>query len=75
MSDDDTFALLLARLHASEDATAQHVFELFAGGLVALVRRGFNQLLARKVDSEDDVSRPLAATAADIDRARRLSVR
>jgi hypothetical protein len=56
VSDDDTFALLLDRLHAGEDATAQHVFELFAGGLVALVRRGFNHLLARKMDSGEDVS-------------------
>jgi RNA polymerase sigma-70 factor (ECF subfamily) len=55
MADEDTFARLMARLRSGEDAAAQEVFERFAGRLVALARRRFNRLLARKVDPEDVV--------------------
>ena len=43
----------MARLRSGEDAAAREVFERFAGRLVALARRRFNRLLARKVDPED----------------------
>ena len=55
MIDDDTFALLMARLRSGEDAAAREVFERLAGRLVALTRGRFNRLLARKVDPEDVV--------------------
>src|SRR5262245_16382667 len=51
----DTYNLLMARLRSGEDAAAREVFERFAGRLVALTRRRFNRLLARKVDPEDVV--------------------
>ena len=52
---DDTFRAFAARLRSGEDAAAREVFEQFAGRLIALARRQFNQLLARKVDPEDVV--------------------
>ena len=52
---DDTSSHLIARLRSGEDAAAREVFERFAGRLVALARRRFNRLLARKVDPEDVV--------------------
>jgi RNA polymerase sigma-70 factor (ECF subfamily) len=52
---DDTFRALVARLRSGEDAAAREVFERFSGRLIALARRQFNQLLARKVDPEDVV--------------------
>jgi RNA polymerase sigma-70 factor (ECF subfamily) len=55
MPADDTFHALMARLRSGEDAAAREVFERFAGRLIALTRRQFNQLLARKVDPEDVV--------------------
>jgi RNA polymerase sigma-70 factor (ECF subfamily) len=55
MADDNTFARLMVRLRSGEDAAAREVFERFAGRLVALARRRFNRLLARKVDPEDVV--------------------
>ena len=55
MADDETFFLLMDRLRSGEDAAAREVFERFAGRLVALTRRRFNRLLARKVDPEDVV--------------------
>jgi RNA polymerase sigma-70 factor (ECF subfamily) len=55
MTDAETFARLLARLRSGEDAAAREVFERFACRLVALTRRQFNRLLARKVDPEDVV--------------------
>ena len=45
----------MVRLRSGEDAAAREVFEQFAGRLVALARRRFNRLLARKVDPEDVV--------------------
>jgi RNA polymerase sigma-70 factor (ECF subfamily) len=55
MPADDAFRALMVRLRSGEDAAAQEVFERFAGRLIALARRQFNQLLARKVDPEDVV--------------------
>ena len=55
MATQDTFAALMARLRAGEDAAAREVFERFAGRLIGLARGQFNQLLARKVDPEDVV--------------------
>jgi RNA polymerase sigma-70 factor (ECF subfamily) len=55
MADAETFARLMTRLRSGEDAAAREVFERFAGRLVALTRRRFNRLLARKVDPEDVV--------------------
>jgi RNA polymerase sigma-70 factor (ECF subfamily) len=55
MPADDEFSALMARLRCGEDAAAREVFERFAGRLIALTRRQFNQLLARKVDPEDVV--------------------
>jgi RNA polymerase sigma-70 factor, ECF subfamily len=51
----DTFAALMSRLRAGEDAAAREVFEKFAARLIGLARGQFNQLLARKVDPEDVV--------------------
>src|SRR3954468_7473777 len=53
MPDAETFTRLMVRLRTGEDAAAREVFERFAGRLVALARRRFNRLLARKVDPED----------------------
>jgi RNA polymerase sigma-70 factor (ECF subfamily) len=55
VADAETFARLMGRLHSGEDAAAREVFERFAGRLVALTRRRFSRLLARKVDPEDVV--------------------
>jgi RNA polymerase sigma-70 factor (ECF subfamily) len=55
MADDGAFTYLMTRLRSGEDAAAREVFERFAGRLVALARRRFNRLLARKVDPEDVV--------------------
>jgi RNA polymerase sigma-70 factor (ECF subfamily) len=55
MAADDTFARLMDRLRSGEDAAAREVFERFVPRLVALTRRRFNRLLARKVDPEDVV--------------------
>jgi RNA polymerase sigma-70 factor (ECF subfamily) len=55
MPADDAFRALMARLRSGEDAAAREVFERFADRLIALARRQFNQLLARKVDPEDVV--------------------
>src|SRR4051794_13876857 len=55
MADAETFARPMARLPSRGDAAAREVFERFAGRLVALARRRFNRLLARKVDPEDVV--------------------
>jgi RNA polymerase sigma-70 factor (ECF subfamily) len=55
MPADDAFRALMDRLRSGEDAAAREVFERFAGRLIALTRRQFNQLLARKVDPEDVV--------------------
>ena len=55
MTNAETFSGLMARLRSGEDAAAREVFERFAGRLVALARRRFNRLLARKVDPEDVV--------------------
>ncbi|HTK78397.1 MAG TPA: sigma-70 family RNA polymerase sigma factor [Gemmataceae bacterium] len=55
MATNDTFAALMARLRAGEDAAAREVFEKFAARLIGLARGQFNQLLARKVDPEDVV--------------------
>jgi RNA polymerase sigma-70 factor, ECF subfamily len=55
MTEAETFARLMARLRSGEEAAAREVFERFAGRLVALTRRRFNRLLARKVDPEDVV--------------------
>jgi len=55
MPADDAFRGLILRLRSGEDAAAREVFEQFAGRLIALTRRQFNQLLARKVDPEDVV--------------------
>jgi RNA polymerase sigma-70 factor (ECF subfamily) len=52
---DDPFRVLVDRLRSGEDAAAREVFEQFAGRLIALARRRFNRLLARKVDPEDVV--------------------
>src|SRR4029077_11892934 len=59
MADAETFSCLMARLRSGEDAAAREVFEEFAGRLVALARRRFNRLLARKVDPEDVVQSAL----------------
>jgi RNA polymerase sigma-70 factor (ECF subfamily) len=55
MSNNDPIRALAERLRSGEDAAAREVFERFAGRLVALARRQFNGLLARKVDPEDVV--------------------
>jgi RNA polymerase sigma-70 factor (ECF subfamily) len=55
MATNDTFAALMSRLRAGEDAAAREVFERFAGRLIGLARGQFNQLLSRKVDPEDVV--------------------
>src|SRR4029077_7900150 len=55
MADAETFSCLMARLRSGEDAAAREVFERFAGQLMALTRRRFNRLLARKVEPEDVV--------------------
>jgi RNA polymerase sigma-70 factor (ECF subfamily) len=55
MPPDDAFRAWMDRLRAGEDAAAREVFDRFAGRLVALARRRFNRLLARKVDPEDVV--------------------
>ena len=55
MPADDAFRALMVRLRSGEDAAAREVFERFASRLIALTRRQFNQLLARKVDPEDVV--------------------
>ena len=55
MATGETFAALMARLRAGEDAAAREVFEKFAARLIGLARGQFNQLLARKVDPEDVV--------------------
>jgi RNA polymerase sigma-70 factor, ECF subfamily len=55
MATDDLFHALMIRVRSGEDAAAREVFERFAGRLIALARRQFNQLLARKVDPEDVV--------------------
>jgi RNA polymerase sigma-70 factor (ECF subfamily) len=55
MTDTETFTQLMARLRAGENAAARAVFEQLATRLVALTRRRFNRLLARKVDPEDVV--------------------
>jgi RNA polymerase sigma-70 factor, ECF subfamily len=55
MADTETFARLMAQLRSGEDSAQRALFEQFAGRLVALARRRFNRLLARKVDPEDVV--------------------
>jgi RNA polymerase sigma-70 factor (ECF subfamily) len=55
MADTETFAQLMTRLRSGENAAARTVFEQYAGRLVALARRRFNRLVARKVDPEDVV--------------------
>lgn len=55
MAPNDTFAALMARLRAGEDAAAREVFDKFAARLIGLARGQFNQLLSRKVDPEDVV--------------------
>jgi RNA polymerase sigma-70 factor (ECF subfamily) len=55
MADDDAFSRLMVRLRSGEDDAAREVFERFAGRLIALARRRFNRVLARKVDPEDVV--------------------
>jgi RNA polymerase sigma-70 factor (ECF subfamily) len=55
MADTETFARLMARLRSGENAAASALFEQFASRLVALTRRRFNRVLARKVDPEDVV--------------------
>jgi RNA polymerase sigma-70 factor (ECF subfamily) len=51
----DSFAELLARLEARDDAAAQELFERFAGRLIALARRRFAPGLKHKVDPESVV--------------------
>lgn len=55
MSANDSFAELMQRLHAGDDAAARAVFERFAGRLVGLTRRHLDDRLALKVDPEDVV--------------------
>src|SRR5437763_14453035 len=55
MADSESFARLMARLRAGEDAAAREVFERFAGRLVAMARCRFNRPLTREVDPEDVV--------------------
>jgi RNA polymerase sigma-70 factor (ECF subfamily) len=51
----DSFAELLARLRAGDDAAARVVFQRFAHRLIALARREFHASLKYKVDPEDVV--------------------
>lgn len=55
MTAHDSFAALMERLKAGENAAAAEVFERFAGRLVGLARRSLDGRLAQKVDPEDVV--------------------
>jgi RNA polymerase sigma-70 factor (ECF subfamily) len=55
LADPDSFADLMQRLRAGDDAAARMVFERFAQRLVAVARRHLDDRLARKVDPEDVV--------------------
>src|SRR5438132_613770 len=53
MSQDQSFADLMARLRAREADAATEIFNHFAGRLVALARSRMDERLRRKVDPED----------------------
>jgi RNA polymerase sigma factor (sigma-70 family) len=55
MSADNSFAELMVRLRAGEDAAAREVFRRFTHQLMGLARRRLNGLLKHKVDPEDVV--------------------
>jgi RNA polymerase sigma-70 factor (ECF subfamily) len=55
MAASDSFADLMARLRAGDEAAAREVFQRFVGKLICLARRQFNAVLRGKVDPEDVV--------------------
>jgi RNA polymerase sigma-70 factor (ECF subfamily) len=55
MSPNNSFAELMARLRAGEDAAAREVFRRFTRQLIALANRQFGAVLKHKVDPEDVV--------------------
>jgi RNA polymerase sigma factor (sigma-70 family) len=55
MSPLDSFASLMGRLKAGEDAAAREVFERFAHRLMGLARKSLDGRLLQKVDPEDVV--------------------
>lgn len=52
---DDSFAGIMQRLHAGEDAAARELFTRYTRQLVALARRRLDDRLAGKVDAEEVV--------------------
>jgi RNA polymerase sigma-70 factor (ECF subfamily) len=55
MAASDSFADVMARLRAGDQAAAREVFERFVDKLVRLARRQFDAVLRGKVDAEDVV--------------------
>jgi RNA polymerase sigma-70 factor (ECF subfamily) len=55
MAADDSFADVMTRLQAGDQAAAREVFERFVQGLVRLAQRRLDPLVRRKVDPEDVV--------------------
>jgi RNA polymerase sigma-70 factor, ECF subfamily len=55
MAPQDSFAELMARLRAGDDAAAAEVFRRYAARLHGLARRHLDTVLRRKVDAEDVV--------------------
>jgi RNA polymerase sigma-70 factor (ECF subfamily) len=59
MTATDSFAALMDRLRADDDAASRDVFRRYAGQLVALARRQFEDRLAHRIDPEDVVQSAL----------------
>jgi RNA polymerase sigma-70 factor, ECF subfamily len=55
MAASDSFADVMARLRAGDEAAAREVFQRFVGKLIRLARGQFDAVLRRKVDPEDVV--------------------
>jgi RNA polymerase sigma-70 factor (ECF subfamily) len=55
MAGTNSFADVMARLRAGDEAAAQAVFERFVGKLVKRARQQFDAVLRRKIDPEDVV--------------------
>jgi RNA polymerase sigma-70 factor (ECF subfamily) len=53
MSTDESFAALMQRLRAGEEAAAAQLFQRFAGRLIALARSRLDKQMRQKLDPED----------------------
>jgi RNA polymerase sigma-70 factor (ECF subfamily) len=53
MPADSSFAAVIARLRAGDDAAAQHIFDRFANRLIGLARSYLDSKVRQKVDPED----------------------